>query len=104
MPNFAFVFGYTNASWTLKADLVCEWVCRCIAHMDRAGVTTAVAHPDDPSMPTKPMLAFDAGYVQRALDRFPRQGTGVWSVPMSYRADERRLRHDDIADGVLQLT
>ncbi len=104
VPNFAFVFGYTNASWTLKADLVCEWVCRCIAHMDRAGVTTAVAHPDDPSMPTRPMLEFDAGYVQRALDRFPRQGTGVWSVPMSYRADERRLRHDEIDDGVLQLT
>ena len=103
VPNLAFVFGYTNASWTLKVDLVCEWVCRCIAYMDRFGYSMAVPVNDDPGMVTAPMLEFGAGYVQRALDRFPRQGTGPWAVPMSYRDDTRRLRDAEIDDGVLQL-
>ena len=104
VPNFAFVFGYTNASWTLKVDLVCEWVCRCIAFMDRNGYVSAVPVNRDPAMATGPMLEFGAGYVQRALDRFPRQGAGPWAVSMSYAADARRLRDGDIDDGVLQLT
>jgi len=103
VPNLAFVFGYTNASWTLKVDLVCEWVCRCIAFMDRNGYVTAVPVNGDAQMPTSPMLEFGAGYVQRALDRFPRQGTGPWAVSMSYADDARRLREGEIDDGVLQL-
>ncbi|MFM8304599.1 MAG: flavin-containing monooxygenase [Actinomycetota bacterium] len=104
VPNLAFVFGYTNASWTLKVDLVCEWVCRCLVHMRRHGYEIAVAVPDDPEMPTAPMLDLTAGYVQRALDRFPRQGTGVWSVPMRYRDDRRRLVRDPVDDGVLRFS
>jgi cation diffusion facilitator CzcD-associated flavoprotein CzcO len=101
VPNLAFVFGYTNASWTLKVDLVCEWVCRCIAFLDRNGYASAVPVNRDPAMATSPMLEFGAGYVQRALDRFPRQGTGPWSVAMRYADDARRLREDEIDDGVL---
>ena len=104
VPNFAFVFGYTNASWTLKVDLVCEWVCRCLALMDRLGYAEAIAVNDDPAMPTKPMLELDAGYVRRAVDDFPKQGTGPWSVEMHYERDRRRLRHDPVDDGVLHFS
>jgi cation diffusion facilitator CzcD-associated flavoprotein CzcO len=104
VPNFAFVFGYTNASWTLKVDLVCEWLCRCLAHMDRMGYAEALPSNDDPAMPTKPMLELDAGYVRRAVDDFPKQGTGPWSVEMRYEVDRQRLRHDPVDDGVLRFS
>jgi cation diffusion facilitator CzcD-associated flavoprotein CzcO len=104
VPNFAYVFGYTNASWTLKVDLAATWVCRVIAHMRRTGATKAVVSPDDPTMPTRSMLDLAAGYLTRAVERIPRQGTGVWSVPKSYRADARRLLRDPVDDGVLQFT
>ncbi|MFN8026775.1 MAG: NAD(P)/FAD-dependent oxidoreductase [Acidimicrobiia bacterium] len=104
VPNFAFVFGYTNASWTLKVDLVNEWVCRALAYMDRMGYTEAVAVNDDPDMPRKPMLDLDAGYVKRAVDDFPKQGTGPWSVMMRYDADRQRLRHAPVDDGVLRFS
>jgi monooxygenase len=104
VPNFAYVFGYTNASWTLKVDLACTWICRVLRHMRRTGATKAVVSPDDPTMPTRSMLDLAAGYLTRAADRIPRQGTGTWAVPKSYRADARRLLHDPIDDGVLQFT
>ena len=104
IPNFAYVFGYTNASWTLKVDLACAWICRVIAHMRRTGAGAAVATPDDPRMPTRSMLDLAAGYLLRAADRVPRQGTGVWSVPKSYRADARRLRRDPLEDGILRFS
>ena len=104
VPNFAYVFGYTNASWTLKVDLACAWICRVLAHMRATGTTTAVVTPDDPTMPTRSMLDLAAGYLLRAGERIPRQGTGVWSVPKSYRADARRLLRDPIDDGILRFS
>ncbi len=104
VPNFAYVFGYSNASWTLKVDLASAWICRVIAHMRRTGATKAVVAPDDPAMPTRSMLDLAAGYLTRAADRIPRQGTGIWSVPKSYRADARRLLRDPIDDGVVQFS
>jgi cation diffusion facilitator CzcD-associated flavoprotein CzcO len=104
VPNFAYVFGYTNASWTLKVDLACTWVCRVLRHMRSTGATKAVVSVDDPAMPTRSMLDLAAGYLTRAVDRVPRQGTGVWSVPKSYRTDARRLQRDPIDDGVLQFS
>src|ERR1700733_5250168 len=104
LPNMAFVFGYTNASWTLKVDLVCDYICKLIAMMDRGGYASCVPVNTDPGMPTRPMLDFGAGYVQRAVDRFPRQGTGAWEVKMSYREDLKRLRHGPLADGVLRFS
>lgn len=101
VPNMTFVFGYTNASWTLKLDLVCEYSCRLIAHMDRYGYgsCTPVA---DAAMPTRPFLDFGAGYVKRALDRFPKQGTyGPWKVKMSYAQDLEVMRAGPVDDGVL---
>jgi monooxygenase len=104
VPNFAYLFGYTNASWTLKVDLACAWVCRVIEHMRRTGATTVVARHDNPEMPTRSMFDLAAGYVQRAVDRIPRQGVGVWSVPKSYRIDARRLLRDPVDDGVLRFS
>ncbi|HTD07337.1 MAG TPA: NAD(P)/FAD-dependent oxidoreductase [Solirubrobacteraceae bacterium] len=104
LPNMLFVFGYTNASWTLKVDLVCDYICKLIAMMDRGGYSSCVPVNPDLGMPTRPMLDFGAGYVQRAVDRFPRQGTGAWEVKMSYRDDLERLRHGPLADGVLRFS
>jgi cation diffusion facilitator CzcD-associated flavoprotein CzcO len=105
VPNMVFVFGYTNASWTLKLDLVCDYVCRLIAYMDRAGYDSCRPVNRDASMPTRPFLDFSAGYVKRAVDRFPRQGTsGPWQVRMSYAQDLRMLRDGALDDGVLSFT
>ena len=105
VPNLVFVFGYTNSSWTLKLDLVCEYICRLIAFMDRRGYASAVPVNDDPAMPTRPFLDFGAGYVRRAMDRFPRQGTtGPWQVKMSYAADLHVLREGTLDDGVLRFS
>ncbi len=105
VPNLAFVFGYTNSSWTLKLDLVCDYVCRVMAHMDRLGFDACVPVNADPGMATRPFLDFGAGYVQRAVSRFPRQGTtGPWQVKMSYAADQRLLRDGTVNDGILRFS
>jgi len=104
VPNLLFVFGYVNASWTLRVDLICEWLCRCLAFMDRRGFDVAVPVNDDPGMPTAPMLDLSAGYVQRAVDRLPMQGTGPWRTAMRYRDDVRRLRDEPVDDGVLRFS
>jgi cation diffusion facilitator CzcD-associated flavoprotein CzcO len=104
VPNFGYVFGYTNASWTLKVDLAAAWLCRVIAHMRSGGATKVVAPAPTGEMPTRSMLDLQAGYLLRAEDRVPRQGTGVWSVPTSYRADARRLLRDPVDDGVLEFS
>jgi cation diffusion facilitator CzcD-associated flavoprotein CzcO len=103
VPNLAYVLGYANASWTLKVDLAATWIARVISHMRRTGSTKAVAPSPRSDMATRPMLDLQSGYIQRAEGRFPRQGTGVWSVP-SWRTDARRLLRDPVDDGVLQFS
>ncbi|MGX6603444.1 flavin-containing monooxygenase [Micromonosporaceae bacterium Da 78-11] len=86
VPNFAYCIGYTNASWTLRADLVSRYVCRLLAHMSRHGY--AVATPKTPGGQGRPLLDFASGYVQRALDKFPRQGDrDPWLVRQNYLRD-----------------
>ena len=93
MPNFAFLIGYTNASWTLKVGLVCEHFCRLLAHMDELGADTCVVELPYPNMATRPLLDFKAGYVQRALQDLPRQGIhSPWELAMSFKTDARVLR------------
>jgi len=105
VPNFAYAIGYTNASWTLKVDLVCEYLCRLLGHLDATGNDTAVPVISDPGMPTRPLLDFKAGYVQRALDRFPRQGDRApWQVVMSYADDVKTLRGASVDDGVMRFS
>ncbi|MEV4639762.1 NAD(P)/FAD-dependent oxidoreductase [Actinoplanes sp. NPDC049548] len=97
VPNFAYCIGYTNASWTLRADLSHRYVCRLLSYMARNGYT--VATPQEKPGPRRPLLDLTSGYVQRALDRFPSQGDrDPWTVRQNYlrdvlttpRADVRR--------------
>ncbi|WP_435590248.1 flavin-containing monooxygenase [Nocardia sp. bgisy118] len=103
VPNFAFTIGYTNASWTLKADLVAEYVCRLLRHMDTHGYDHCVPVPD-PAMDARPLLDFQAGYVLRSLDRFPKAGSRApWRLGMNYAQDVLTLRHGRIADGTIRF-
>ena len=104
IPNFAFAIGYVNSSWTLKVDLVCEHFCRMLAHMDEHGYDTVLAVADDPTIERRPLLEFHAGYVQRSVDSFPKQGSkGPWTVAMSYAADRERLREGPVEDPSLRF-
>jgi monooxygenase len=103
VPNLAMTFGYTNASWTLKADLTAGYVCRLLRYMDRRGYAIAVPRRD-PSMLPQPFLTFTSGYVQRALAILPKQGpTRPWKVYQNYVRDLLNLRYGRIADGVMQF-
>jgi len=105
VPNFAFTMGYTNASWTLKADLVSEYVCRLLRHMDRHGHQQCVPLPD-PSVEDRPFIeGFSSGYVLRAMEQWPRQGSvAPWRLKMSYLRDLVAIRHGAIEDGTLQFS
>jgi monooxygenase len=105
VPNFTFAVGYTNSSWTLKIDLVCEHLCRMLALMDARGYDTIVPFDDDPTITRRPLLDFHAGYVQRAVDLFPQQGShGPWTGEMSYKADYARLRRGPVEDPALKFS
>jgi cation diffusion facilitator CzcD-associated flavoprotein CzcO len=103
VPNLAFAVGYTNASWTLKVDLVCEHFCRLLAHMDAGGHDICQPQVAGP-MATRPLLDLTAGYVQRAVDQLPRQGDRApWLTSSDYRSDVRLLRGAAVADPELHL-
>jgi cation diffusion facilitator CzcD-associated flavoprotein CzcO len=103
VPNFAFTIGYTNASWTLKADLVSEFVVRVMKHMAATGKRIAVPVNDDPTLQRRPLMDFAAGYVQRAMHRLPQAGSRKpWQLGMSYLHDVVALRHGPLEDGALR--
>ena len=104
VPNFAYAIGYTNASWTLKIGLLCEYFTRLLNRMDQHG--DAVCMPVRPveDGTTRPLLDFAAGYVQRAVDRLPRQGSeSPWLTSMNYHDDVRLLRRAPVADRFLRF-
>jgi cation diffusion facilitator CzcD-associated flavoprotein CzcO len=102
VPNFAFTIGYTNASWTLKADLVGEYVVRLLQRL-RATGTRSVVPVREPDVEEVPLMDFDAGYVQRVVHTLPRQGTRApWSLKQSYLHDARTIRRARLDDGVLR--
>ena len=103
VPNFAFVFGYSHTSWTLKVGLVAEHFCRLLGHMDTHRHTICYPELPSPDMPTRPFLDFGAGYVQRAMEQFPRQGEGPWRMSMDYRGDVKTLRKGPVAAHQLRL-
>ncbi|HEU4810554.1 MAG TPA: NAD(P)/FAD-dependent oxidoreductase [Nocardioides sp.] len=103
VPNFAFTIGYTNASWTLKADLVADFVCRLLTHLDETGHRSAVAVPD-PDITEAPFMDFSSGYVLRSIDALPKQGDREpWRLRQNYLTDVRTIRRDAIDDGVLRF-
>lgn len=103
VPNFVFAFGYTNSSWTLKIDLLCEHFCRMLVHLDRYGYDM-VRPIADPDMETLPLLDFSAGYVQRALADMPRRGVDKpWVMSMNYTYDAELLRNGPVVDPNLKF-
>ncbi len=105
VPNLASVFGYTNASWTLRADLICEYVCRLLNHMDEKGVQIATPRVRDASMPGDPWLDFSSGYVQRSLAMLPKQGPKApWRQNQNYFADIKDMRKAPIEDEALEFS
>jgi monooxygenase len=105
VPNLASAFGYTNASWTLKCDLTCEYVCRLLNHLKKTGARQAVPVNDDPNIEFEPWLDFSSGYVQRAMAKFPKQGTKVpWKLDQNYAKDLMSLRYSKLEDGVLRFS
>ncbi|MFO1220584.1 MAG: NAD(P)/FAD-dependent oxidoreductase [Burkholderiaceae bacterium] len=105
VPNFAATFGYTAASWTLKADLTSRYVCRLLNHMDATGAKVATPVLADASLAREPLVDFSSGYFQRHLASLPRQGREKpWRFNQNYLADWLTLKHGAIADGVLRFS
>jgi cation diffusion facilitator CzcD-associated flavoprotein CzcO len=105
IPNLAFSMGYTNASWTLKAEITAEYVCRLLNHMDANGYAVCVPKLTDPSVRDEPIIDFSSGYVRRALDRLPRQGSREpWRLRQNYLLDSRMVRRAPIDDGELRFS
>src|SRR5690606_29204162 len=103
VPNLILTFGYTNASWTLKAELTANYMARLLRHMDKKGARIAVA-PRDPAVAELPFLNFTSGYVQRAAEILPKQGDRpCWQVSQNYLADKYVIQYGKPDDGVLQL-
>jgi cation diffusion facilitator CzcD-associated flavoprotein CzcO len=99
VPNLAVAVGYTNASWTLKCDLTCDYVCRLLGHMRATGMRQSTPTNRDPSMRTGPLLNLTSGYVLRSASRFPKQGaTYPWRVHQSYLRDYRALKLSAVED------
>ncbi len=104
VPNMAFTVGYTNASWTLKADLTSEYVCRLLDHMDAHGYERC-APEVDPSVKEQPLIDFTSGYVLRSLDHFPKQGSKEpWKLRQNYPLDIRTIRRGSIDDGAIRFS
>lgn len=98
LPNFVFTIGYTNASWTLKADLVSGFVVRLLAHMDKRG-HRAVVPVKDPSVGETPFMDLASGYIQRALDHLPKQGDRApWKLKQNYLVDRIAIGRADLDD------
>jgi len=93
IPNAAMVFGYTNSSWTLKADLIADYFCRLLKYMDKNGYDSVVPVNHDPSMPKKSFIDLTSGYIARIKDQLPKQGTrGAWKLHQNYFRDWISLR------------
>ncbi|MFL6623656.1 MAG: flavin-containing monooxygenase [Sulfurifustis sp.] len=105
IPNLASAFGYTNASWTLKCDLTCEYVCRLLNHMQKHGVRQCTPRLRDPSVTEQPWVDFNSGYVLRSMEMFPKQGSKrPWRLYQNYVKDLITLKFGDVDDGVMEFS
>jgi len=104
VPNFVFTMGYTNASWTLKADLVAEYACRLLRHLDQHGFRTVVPVPD-PAVERRPLMLLSSGYIKRSEHLLPSEGDRApWRMAQNYYVDQRIIRRAPIDDGVMRFT
>jgi monooxygenase len=105
IPNLASAFGYTNASWTLKCELTCDYVCRLLNYMDKKGAQVCVPQNDDPTVKEEPWLNLNSGYILRVADKLPKQGSKMpWRLRQNYVLDIMNLRHGSLEDGVMQFS
>ncbi len=104
VPNLAMVLGYTNASWTLKCDLTCAYVCRVLNHMDRHGYDVCVPRRD-PSVSERPFIDLTSGYIQRSIDLLPKQGERPpWRLYQNYFRDILTLRLGALEDDAMEFS
>jgi monooxygenase len=102
VPNLAVAIGYTNASWTLKAELICDYTCRVLDHLHRTGLRRCMPVNRMADGDRLPLLGLTSGYVQRTVDRFPKQGTrSPWVLHQSYLRDYLEMRRAPVDDGSL---
>jgi monooxygenase len=105
VPNFAFAFGYTNQSWTLGADLTSAQVCKLLNHMERNGYTHCTPRAGDPAATAVPFADLSSGYILRAIDKFPKQGTMTpWRREQNYARNRRELQRLTFDDPALEFS
>jgi monooxygenase len=101
VPNLAITVGYSNASWTLKADLVAGYVCRLLNYMDEHEYAVCTPQAPDPSLPTQPFLDLMSGYVLRSIAQFPKQGVEApWRLHQNWFRDIRLLGRGPVDDAI----
>jgi cation diffusion facilitator CzcD-associated flavoprotein CzcO len=104
VPNLALAIGYTNASWTLKCDLTSAYVCRLVNHMDAKGYVTCCPRRTDPRVEERPLIDFSSGYVLRALESLPKQGSvAPWKLYQNYALDLATLRYAPLRDRAMEF-
>ena len=105
IPNLAISLGYTNASWTLKCDLICEYVCRLLNHMDENGYDQVTPRRPDSSVEIVPFIDLMSGYVLRSIDKFPKQGSRPpWRMHQNYPRDILMIRRGDLEDEGIEFS
>ena len=101
----AFSVGYTNASWTLKSDLTCEYVCRLLNDMDEAAVASARPSTATHACSERPFIDFSSGYVLRSIENFPKQGSKApWRLHQNYPIDILNLRFGSVKDEAMEFS
>ena len=104
VPNLAIAMGYTNASWTLKSDLTCGYVCRLLNYMKKSGNNVVIPRHNEPNFEERPLIDFSSGYVTRDLNNLPKQGAKrPWRVFQNYVLDVLNFRYSKLKDGVLEF-
>lgn len=105
LPNLGITFGYTNASWTLKADITSEWICRVLKHMDKTDTQCVVPLNRDNDISHAAFLDFQSGYIKRGVHIFPKLGSrSPWKLKQLYPYDLMMLRHSKLEDGILRFS
>lgn len=105
VPNFALALGYTNASWTLKCDLVSQYVCRLLNHMDAHSYRTCTPLAPEPSLPLEPLIDLRSGYVRRSVGALPKQGPSApWRLHQNYPRDILMLRRGPLEDAGIHFS
>lgn len=105
VPNLAMSIGYTNASWTLKCDLTCEFVARLLNHMESKGYARVCPRPSTHDVEVDPMLDFTSGYIQRSIEDFPKQARALpWKAYQNYMIDVWTVGMTSLEDGALEFS